>query len=340
MKKMVCLAVALVMMLGIGVISASAAAVVPSGSVPTIPTETSYKNDIIVAASENALLNQYFKSYTNVIAPELLPVNVPITEWTGKKFFILALSENDQSKGYLNIVFADSGRPLPYTYAGRRMLVDKVVPIAQSTHDYEVFFTDLQTGEKYIGLSMRESISSIGYLEDLEKIRKIFPGKYIYARATNFLGVGESIYQTTQNRVLVGFGQKMKVLDVWEGMAAENPFYLVVDVNGQRAAVSFAYSLTNQPINTWSQFPVWTSSFFVVDPLTFPNWSQMTLNQINNGQVEIGMDMVQVYYSWGRPQMVESFVDENGLTVRKARYADQILTFVAGKLTNIEQVDN
>lgn len=330
MRKMVFLILVLVMTMGIGVMCASAA------NDTTIPTDTSYKNDIIVAANTNALLDQYLKAYKNVIPQELLPVNVPITEWTGKQFFILALSKDNEEQGYTDLVFAKSGKRVPHTYAGRRIVVDKVEPIAQSTHDYEVFFTDVQTGEKYIGLSMRESIPSIGYVEDLEKVKKFFPGKTVYARLTSLLGVENSIFHPTPSRVAVNFGQPMKVVDVWEGMAYEKPFYLVVEVNGQRAAVPFAYGLTNQPINTWNQFPVWMDSFFVVNPLSFSHWSQNTLNKINNGEVELGMDIVQVYYSWGKPQKVENAVDENGNNVKKATYDKQILTFAAGKLVNIE----
>ena len=335
MKKMVCLVLTLVMVMGIGVMCSSAATVQNSSDGSTIPTDASYKDDIVVAANTNALLNQYLNAYKNVIPQELLPVNVPITEWTGKQFFILALSADNEAQGYTDLVFANSEKRLPHNYAGRRIVVDKVVPIAQSTHDYEVFFTDVKTGEKYVGLSMRESIPSIGYVADLDKVKKFFVDRTVYARTTSLLGVDSSIFRPTPNTVTVNFGQPMKVVDVWEGMASENPFYLVVEVNGERAAVSFAYSLTNQPINTWSKFPVWANNFFIVNPLSFPHWSQATLNKINNGEVEVGMDIVQVYYSWGKPQKVEDAVDENGNAVKKATYDKQILTFAAGKLIAI-----
>lgn len=335
-RKLVGLTLTLVMVMGLSAVCAANSVGTDSDSSSTIPTETSYKNDIIVAAKVNSAINNYLKLYNDAIPQNLLPVNVPITEWTGKQFFILALSEAGQSQGYLDLVFASNAQKLPYTYAGRKMVADKVVPLTNSTNDYEVFFTDLETGEKYIGLSMRESISSIGYLDDLKKVTEFFPGRTVYARSNVLLNIEDTLPDpNSKDFVMANFGQEMKVIEIWQGMAYEYPFYLVVEVNGQRAALSFAYSYTNQPINTWSGFPITADRFFIVNPLSYPDWTQTTLDEINKSEVKVGMDMLQVYYSWGRPSRIENTYDLDGNPIRKAFYADKVLTFSAGILIDI-----
>ncbi len=324
--------------MGMFVVAEPVAANIETKEVTTVNPDGSVTRTIITAetAYSNAIPGQQTKQQRQMSTAaqnDLQPANIAITDWVGKEFLVLALPAESQSRGYDIYSVGDFGlqNRLPYTYAGRRVVIESVMPIEDEVSDFRVNMRDLKTGEGYFAHSIRGSVEGLALVEDLNKVRQVFVGKTIYARTTRLEMAHNTGFAADGSSLTVKFGQAMQVVDVWEGMVNGKPFYLVVETAGQRAALPFAYSWTNQPVNSWENTPAWSESFFVQNPATLPGWSQAVVDVIARGDVELGMTMQQVVYSWGNPQKTQ----ENSNSQVVFTYGDKMLTFTNGSLTKM-----
>lgn len=247
-------------------------------------------------------------------ASEAPQANVKIEQWVGHDFTFLSLPADKQSAGYE--IFTedqatqgfqgDSSVRIPYAqHVGKQVTVTAIVPFAAGDkQEYMVHMTVKDTGEKLLGRSMRGQLEGLVLTADLTNARQEFVGKTVYPKFRELEGL--YVPGATPQAVTTTIASPVTVVDVYPGIQTQEPIWLIVTVNGQKAILPIAYSWTNIPIQSWTQTPPWKDAFFTEDPRISFGGSQDLWNQIQTGTVDEGMTKEQVQLSWGKPFSIEA----------------------------------
>jgi len=243
--------------------------------------------------------------------------NVKIEQWTGDSFTFLALPAAKQSAGYeiftvgqaMQGFQGDLSVRIPYEqHVGKQVTVTEIVPFdaGYNQQEYMVNMTVDDTGEKLIGRSMRGQLEGLVKTSDLNNARQQFLGKIIYPKFRELSGLYVPGWNTTPQAVSTIIGGPVTVIDVYAGNQSQEPIWLIVSVNGEKAMLPIAYSWTNTSIGAWTQTPPWQDALFMEDPRISLGGSLDVWNQIETGNVEEGMTKDQVRLSWGKPFSIEA----------------------------------
>jgi len=236
--------------------------------------------------------------------------NVNIEQWTGQSFTFLSLPADKQSAGYeiftedqATLGFqGDASVRIPYAqHVGKQVTVTEVAPFATGydQSEYVVHMTVNDTGEKLLGRSMRGQVTGLVLTSDLTNARQQFLGKTIYPKLRELSG-------TISQAVATTIGSPVTVVDVYAGNQTQEPIWLIVSVNGEKAILPINYSWTNMSTQSWTQTPPWQDALFMEDPRISLGGSHDLWTQIETGNVEEGMTKDQVRLSWGKPLSIEA----------------------------------
>ena len=277
------------------------------------------------------------------VSSDTISANVATEQWTGHSFTFLALPADKQAGGYevFPVDQANQGlqgdRSVRISYdehVGKAVTVTQIVsfPAGPNQNEYMVYMTVNDTGEKLVGRTMRGQLEGLVLTDDLMNARQQFLGKTIYLKHRELPGVYVPSIDATPVTVATSIGGPAKVLDVYTGIQSQEPIWLIVSVNGEKAILPIAYSWTNMPVNAWTQTPPWQDALFTEDPRLSFGWSQEVWNKIENGIVEEGMSSGQIRLSWGKPVRIE----ENGAVWV---YGTKKLSFSGDILQSIETIE-
>nr|WP_092069192.1 hypothetical protein [Dendrosporobacter quercicolus]NSL47378.1 hypothetical protein [Dendrosporobacter quercicolus DSM 1736]SDL87292.1 hypothetical protein SAMN04488502_1011053 [Dendrosporobacter quercicolus] len=250
-------------------------------------------------------------------AARTAPAGVRVEQWTGQDFTFLALPAEKQSTGYE--IFAaeqatrglegDRSLRIPYAeHVGKQVVVTKIVPFAAGGRqkEYMVYMTVKETDEKLVGRTMQGQLEGLLLSADLRNARQQFLGKTVYPKFRELTGLyvpGRN--STPPASVSTPIGAPVVVLDVYAGNKSQEPIWLIVDVNGEKAILPIAYSWTNMPIQSWTETPPWQNALFMKNPRISLGGSDALWQKIQAGNVEEGMSKEQVQLSWGNPSRRE-----------------------------------
>lgn len=241
---------------------------------------------------------------------ETTSANIKIEQWTGHSFTFLSLPADKQSAGYeiytvdqANQGFqGDRSVRIPYDqHVGKQVTVTEIVPFSAGDNqsEYMIHMTVNDTGEKLIGRTMRGQLEGLVLTSDLVNARQQFLGKTIYPKSRELPGL--YVPNTAPTAVSTKIGWPATVVDVYTGNQSQEPIWLIVSVNGEKATLPISYSWTNISTQSWTQTPPWQDAFFTEDPRLNFGWSPNMWDQIENGNIEEGMTKGQVNLSWGKP---------------------------------------
>lgn len=244
-------------------------------------------------------------------------VNLTTEQWTGHTFTFLALPADKQSAGYDIFTIdqatrgfeGDQSVRIPYAkHAGKQVSVTEVVPYpaGPDQQEFMVYMTVNDTGEKLVGRTMRGQLDGLVLTADLTNAKKQFLGKTIYPKLRELAGVYIPGSNEEPKSVPIPIGSPVTVVDVYAGNQSQEPIWLVVSFNGEKAVLPIAYSWTNIPVSSWTGTSPWQEALFTEDPRLILGWSHNLWYQIENGNVEKGMTKGQVLLSWGKPQRSEA----------------------------------
>ncbi|QDR79169.1 hypothetical protein [Sporomusa termitida] len=245
------------------------------------------------------------------------PADIKIEKWQGQVFTFLALPADKQSDGYeiFTVDQADKGFQgdrsvrIPYAeHAGKQVTVTAVVPFpaGYNQQEYTISMTVNDTGEKLLGRTIRGQLEGLVLASDLENARKQFLGKTIYPKFRELSGLYVPDGNTVPKSVATDIGAPVTVVDVYLGNQSQEPVWLIVSVNGEKAVLPIAYSWTNMPVQAWTESPPWQGALFTEDPRKSLGGSYELWGKIQNGSVEAGMTKGQVELSWGKPFRTEA----------------------------------
>jgi hypothetical protein len=191
------------------------------------------------------------------------------------------------------------------------------------------YMTVNDTGEKLVGRTMRGQLEGLVLTDDLVNARQQFLGKTIYPKFRELTGVYDPGSYAIPTSITTPIGGPATVVDVYAGNQSQEPVWLIVTVNGEKAILPIAYSYTNVSVNTWTQSPPWQEALFMENPRSTFGWSQEVWNAIESSSVEEGMTKEQIRLSWGKPNSI----DGNGATWI---YGTKKLNFSGDVLQSIE----
>ena len=244
-------------------------------------------------------------------------VNVTPEQWAGHSFTFLALPYDKQAAGYeiFTVAQADLGFNgdqsvrIPYEkHVGKQATVSQVIPYpaGPGQREYMVYMTVKETGQKLVGRTMRGQLEGLVLSDDLKKAKQQFLGKTIYPKFRELSGLYIPGSNENPPAVSIPIGSPVKVVDVYAGNQSQEPIWLVVSVNGQKAVLPIAYSWTNIPVAYWTEAKPWQDALFIEDPRLTLGWSHTLWYQIETASVETGMTKGQVLLSWGKPMRSEA----------------------------------
>jgi len=259
--------------------------------------------------------------------------NVKIEQWKGQNFTFISMPADKQGMGYE--IFTekqadqgfqgDSSVRIPYAqHVGKQVTVTDIVPFAAggNQQEYMVHMRVNDTGEKLLGRSMRGQVAGLVKTSDLDNARQQFLGKTIYPKFRELTGI-------TSQTVAVMIGSPVTVVDVYAGNQPQEPIWLIVSVNGEKAILPINYSWTNIPIESWTRTPPWQNYLFAEDPRISLGGSYELWNQIQTGNVEEGMTKAQVRLSWGKPLRVEAQTSDWIYGTKKLSFDGDVLHSIA-----------
>ena len=273
------------------------------------------------------------------------PVNLAPPQWVGHNFVFLALPSDQQAEGYgiFPASLAERGFQedrsvrLPYLpNVGRLVTVTDVsaYTTGDGTYDYVVAMTEIGTGYKFVGRTIRGVLEGVAPVEDILKARQQFLGKTIYPKTRSLELVNPQPGGMNPQSMTIRIGSAVTVTDVQAGIQSREPIWLIISAGGQQALLPIAYSWTNQPVNSWQQSAPWQAALFMDDPRISLGWSTDLWAKIESGTVQEGMTKDQVHLSWGPPNRVDQG-DDGAVWF----YGTKVLSFTGDELTAIENVE-
>ncbi len=265
--------------------------------------------------------------------------NLKIQQWKGQSFTFMSLPDDKQAAGYSIFKVENASRGfqgdvsvrIPYnTHVGKQVVITEVVAFdaGYGLKEYMVYMNVIDSGEKLVARSMRSQVNGLVLTADLKNARKHFLGKTVYSKLRELPGLATSENPMPQ-AVKVGIGAPVVVADVYPGIQIQDPIWLVVTANGQKAILPMNYSWTNMPQVFWNDRPAWQDDLFLEDPHKTFNWSSDMWKQIETASVTVGMLKEQVRLSWGEATDME----QDGFVWI---YGDKKLTFNGDVLISIE----
>ena len=266
--------------------------------------------------------------------------NIKVDQWVGQSFTFLALPADKQAAGYeifkvdqaTQGLKGDNSVRIPYAqHVGKQVKVTEVVPFAAGYHqqEYMVYMTVKDTGEKLVGRTMRGQLEGLMLTSDLDNARQQFLGKTIYPKFRELSGLYDP-YETPVTVATI-IGAPVTVVDVYAGNQSQEPIWLIVSVNGEKAILPIAYSWTNIPVQSWTQTSPWQDALFTEDPRNSLGWSGDLWSKIESGNVEEGMTKGQIQLTWGKPVRME---DDDSVWI----YGTKKLSFDGDVLNSIENL--
>jgi hypothetical protein len=268
-------------------------------------------------------------------------VNLTTQQWVGHNFVFLALPAEGQADGYgffkadqaVQGFSGDHSVRIPYLpNVGKIVKVTDVSPYTASNEsfDYVVSMTEIGTGDKFVGRTLKGSIEGLALVEDIVNARHQFLGKTIYPKSSRLDGEDTLAGGLDTTTVTIPIGSPVTVTDVYAGITAKEPIWLIVSANGQKAIIRIAYSWTNQMTTFWTQKPPYQAELFMDDPRISLGCSATVWSQIQSGAVQVGMTKNEVRLSWGPPNNIAQG-DGGSMWV----YGTKTLTFNGTTLTHI-----
>ncbi len=278
------------------------------------------------------------------VAPES-PADLTPMQWVGHNFVFLALPADKQADGYGIFPAAQAAQGfredrsvrLPYfPNVGRIVTVTDVASYAagDNQYDYVVSMTEIGTGYKFVGRTIRGALEGLALAEDIVKARQQFLGKMIYPKSRSLELVNEQPGGMNPMSVEIRIGSGLAVIDIYAGIQSKEPIWLIFLVNGQKALLPIAYSWTNQPVNSWENSPPWQAALFMDDPRISLGWSADLWAKIESGTVQNGMTKDQVRLSWGPPNRIDQG-DSGAIWF----YGTKVLKFDGDQLISMETVE-
>ncbi|WP_346354044.1 hypothetical protein [Azotosporobacter soli] len=270
------------------------------------------------------------------------PVNLTIEQWVGHTFTFRELPADKQAAGYgiFKIDQATQGFDgdqsvrLPYSaYVKKQVTVTEIAnfPAGNTVNEAMVYMTVNETGEKLVGRSMRQQLDSLLLTSDLSDARNQFLNKTVYPKFRELSG-WSSTGETPVAPVAIKIGSPVTVIDVYPGIQSQEPIWLIVSVNNEKAILPINYSWTNTPVASWSKNPAWKSYLFTEDPRISLGWSRELWTKIENASVVEGMNKGQIMLSWGKPVSME---ENNSVWI----YGSKKLSFDGDVLRSISIID-
>ena len=267
--------------------------------------------------------------------------NVPVSQWVGQEFITLNLPNDRRDQGYDiyvgNFSAADLRSDsvgklprLPYlNHYAKRVVVTGVESVRWENENYFIVsMTEKDTNLQLTARTYSGQIDGLVPAADLEKTRRDFVGKTIYAKQEYLVD------HPNPATVLVPFGQPMAVTDVWVGYETYEPILLVVEYNNKKAVLPIAYSWTNQSSGNWTSADAWQKNFFVEDPRKVTGKNTEIWANIASSRVETGMSREEVRLSWGTPPLTDT-AREDGVYYEIWTYGNNKLYFTGNVLTRM-----
>ncbi|HWR55854.1 MAG TPA: hypothetical protein VN462_05075 [Negativicutes bacterium] len=282
------------------------------------------------------------------VSPAVSSLNLTPEQWVGYNFVFLDLPADKRADGYeiyteeqAEAGFAgDRAVRIPYAaHVGKQVTVTAAVArygAGDYRDDYVVHMTEADTGKNLVGRTMSGQLEGLVLADDLRKARQQFLGKTVYVKRRMLEGAYDPRTNPVPLPVNLQIGAAAQVVDVYAGLQACEPVWLIVSFNGQKAILPIAYSWTNRPVNTWTDQPPWQKDLYTEDPRATMGWSPDTWKQIEDGVVQEGMIKEQVLLSWGPP----AFTYNDNKTAQDVwNYGTSVLRFTGDRLAGIESVD-
>lgn len=281
------------------------------------------------------------------VSPDVASLNLTPEQWVGHNFVFLDLAADKRADGYeiypeeqAKLGFAgDRSVRIPYAaHVGKQVIVTAVARYNTGDYrdDYVVHMTETDTGKNLVGRTMSGQLEGLVLADDLLKARQQFLGKTVYVKRRMLEGAYDPRTNPAPVPVSVQIGAAAQVLDVYAGIQACEPIWLIVSINGQKAILPIAYSWTNRPVNAWTEKPPWQKDLYTEDPRVTMGWSNDIWKQIEDGAVQEGMVKEQVLLSWGPP----AFTYHDPITAQEVwNYGTSVLRFTGERLARLESVD-
>ena len=282
------------------------------------------------------------------VSPEMPSLNLTPEQWVGHNFLFLDLAADKRAEGY-EIYMEDqakrgfqgdlSARISYAEHVGKQVTVTDVIRYSAGEYreDYVIYLKENETGKKLVGRTMSGQLEGLVLEADLLKARQQFMGKTVYVKKRILEGAYDPHANMTPPAVISRIGSAVQVVDVYTGVRAVEPIWLIVLVNGQKAILPIVYSWTNMPVNAWTDNPPWQEELFTEEQHAKLGWSEALWQQIEAGVVQEGMTKEQVRLSWGPP----AFIDNNACGPNKAvwNYGTRVLSFSGDNLAFMETVE-
>ncbi len=274
--------------------------------------------------------------------------DLPVTQWSGKRFYILPKQKILQQFGYELYCTPQMDKTTTKPDGDletlqRHVRCDKfgnttivVLEVKSAGNEYCVKFSHEQTGIVLYGKTRKRAIEGLALAEDLEKAREQWLGKTIYS-ARRFIDIYDSVSGKIST-LKVHIEDPLKVVNVAWGQTPlpPKPIWLAVETpKGEKGFIPACRSWANVMLDKKNSAAPWNDDVLDQNPKKLYSWDNAVWETINNHSIIRGMTGRQVRMSWGPPKSV---IDNHaGKTGEQWRYDNgQILHFVRDSLVSIE----
>ena len=271
--------------------------------------------------------------------------DLAVTQWPGKRFFILPKQKILQQFGYELYCTPQLGASAtPYDpnketrqhrarcdkFGNTAIMAMEVKPVGK---EYLVTFSHEKTGAFLYGKTRNAALEGLALAEDIVKAREQWVGKTIYS-ARRFIDIYDSVSGKIST-LKVHIEDPLKVVNVTWGQTPlpPKPIWLAVETpKGERGFIPTCRSWANVMLDNKTINRPWSEDVLDQNPKKLYSWDNAVWETINNHSIIRGMTSRQVRMSWGPPKSVI----DNGAG-RQWRYDNgQILHFVRDSLVSIE----
>ncbi|MBU1298414.1 MAG: hypothetical protein KKG06_00645 [Bacteroidetes bacterium] len=210
----------------------------------------------------------------------------------------------------------------------------KVVEIEDKSFDPVISFMIDNSNLMVYGKPYKGHIKGIALFDDLDKAKARWLGKTLYSKTRSILTYDAQADK--YGEVKVQIGSALKVNDIWFGLHATEPLWLIVETpEGAKGAIPTAFSWTNFYSDWWKDTRPWEDKFYEFNPKEKFKWSLEIWQLINDGKVRIGMTKEQVRLAWGRPKKANEDIYQGSVREQWV-YDSQYLYFENEKLTAMQ----